>query len=112
MSVRSERPGIGVDVDAAGPAAPPRTNGELVFEAPWQARTFGLCLAVLEREGLGWDALRRHLVPVIDHHPDAPYYEQLAEALESLLVERGLVDAGIGDAHPAADQVSVHKGLT
>ena len=45
-------------LDVDGPAAPPRSNGELVFAAPWQARAFGICVAVLEREGLGWDDFR------------------------------------------------------
>ena len=31
-------------LDAEGPAAPPRSNGELVFEAPWEARLFGVTM--------------------------------------------------------------------
>ena len=31
-----------VEPDAHGPLAPPRRNGELVFEAPWETRAFGL----------------------------------------------------------------------
>jgi hypothetical protein len=34
----------------------PRNNGELVFEAPWQARALGIAIAVVERLGLPWDA--------------------------------------------------------
>ena len=79
-----------LDVDASGPAAPPRQNGELVFAAPWEGRVFGLCLAVLERAGLGWDAIRPHLVRAIDAHPDASYYEHLTVALEELVETLGL----------------------
>ena len=35
-------------LDSAGPAAPPRDNGELVFAAPWESRAFGLALALNE----------------------------------------------------------------
>ena len=33
-------------LDPAGPAAPPRDNGELVFAAPWEGQAFG----VVQRE--------------------------------------------------------------
>ena len=79
-----------VDVDADGPAAPPRRNGELVFDAPWQGRAFGLCVAVLEREGLGWDAFRPHLVAAIAADPAADYYDAFGLALDAFLVELGL----------------------
>lgn len=81
---------IAVDVDADGPAAPPRRNGELVFDAPWQGRAFGLCVAVLEREGLGWDAFRPHLVAAIAADPSADYYDAFGVALEAFLAELGL----------------------
>ena len=74
-----------IAIDNSGPEAPPRRNGELVFDAPWQGRAFGICVAVLEREGLGWDAFRVHLVRAIDAMPDAEYYEQFVEALGALI---------------------------
>lgn len=78
-------------LDTEGPGAPPRKNGELTFDEPWHARAFGICVAVLEREGLGWDAFRRHLVPAIEAAgPEAPYYDAFAAALEAFLAERGL----------------------
>jgi len=79
-----------IEVDTSGPTAPPRRNGELVFDAPWEGRAFGLCLAVLEREGLGWDDFRPHLVAAIADAPDHTYYEQLAVALDAFLTARGL----------------------
>jgi hypothetical protein len=36
------------------PAALPRRNGELVFDAPWQGRAFGLALVIVDRLGLPW----------------------------------------------------------
>lgn len=72
-----------VEPDIGGPAAPPRANGELVFDAPWQARAFGMAVALLERDGVGWDAFRRFLVPALAAEPDAPYYEAFVSALEA-----------------------------
>ena len=77
-------------VDTEGPAAPPRRNGELVFDAPWQGRAFGLCVAILEKEGLGWEAFRGHLVPEIEANPDGEYYDAFGRALDRLTAELGL----------------------
>jgi len=79
------------DIDASGRTAPPRRNGELVFDAPWEGRAFGMTVALLEREGLGWDAFRPHLVQAIDAMPDAGYYEQLAVALDAFVAARSLL---------------------
>jgi hypothetical protein len=81
-------------VDTDGPAAPPRRNGELVFEAPWQGRAFGLCLAALEREGLAWDDFRPHLVTALDAAgPDAGYYDAFAVALDAFLTDLRLLES-------------------
>ena len=77
-----------IPLDEAGPAAPPRRNGELVFEAPWEGRAFGLCVALLEREHLGWEAFRPYLVKAIEDAPAQSYYESLAVALEAFVAER------------------------
>lgn len=74
---------LAVEPDVAGPAAPPRANGELVFDEPWQARAFGMAVALLERDGHGWDAFRAYLVPAIAAEPDAPYYVAFVSALEA-----------------------------
>jgi hypothetical protein len=54
-----------------------------VFEAPWQARAFGVCLALLEQRGEGWDAFQPHLAAAIQADPGADYYESFVVALES-----------------------------
>jgi nitrile hydratase accessory protein len=69
-----------------GETALPRENGELVFEAPWEARVFALAVAVVERLDLPWDEFRRRLVAQISADPARPYYESWAAALESLIV--------------------------
>lgn len=81
---------MSTDVDRDGPAAPPRRNGELVFDAPWQGRAFGLCVAILEKEGLGWEAFRRYLVRELEVDPAAEYYDAFGRALERFTAELGL----------------------
>lgn len=81
---------LSVLAHAGDTVAPPRRNGELVFEAPWQGRAFGMCAAVLEREGLGWEAFRPHLVRAIAAEPDEPYYDSFTRALDELLAGLGL----------------------
>ena len=49
-------------LDAAGPAAPPRDNGELVFAAPWESRAFGLALALTETGLIDWEDFRQALI--------------------------------------------------
>jgi hypothetical protein len=53
----------------------PRDNGELVFEAPWQARALAIAVALTEKRGLPWDAFRRRLMDEIAKDPQRPYYE-------------------------------------
>lgn len=81
-----------VRVPSEGLDAPPRSNGELVFEAPWQGRAFGICLALLEREGLGWEDFRPYLGAAIERQPEASYYQCFADALDAFSAARGLAD--------------------
>jgi nitrile hydratase accessory protein len=76
-----------------GAAAPPRRNGELVFEAPWQGRALGMAVAIVERLGLDWREFQQRLIAAIAARPDAPYYESWVAALEALLVDRCVVSA-------------------
>jgi len=85
---------LGAEVTGmSGPATLPRRNGELVFEAPWQGRVFGMALAVVERLGVPWAEFQRRLIAEIAAHPNAPYYDAWLAALERLVVEHGLATA-------------------
>lgn len=71
-------------------AALPRKNGELVFQAPWEGRAFGMAVVLNEIGAYPWNDFRARLVEQIaTGHPD--YYENWLAALESLLVDQGLV---------------------
>jgi hypothetical protein len=69
----------------------PRRNGELVFDAPWESRAFGIAAAYLEASGQDWAAFRTQLMAAIADLPDAtPYYEAWVVALDRLLATDGL----------------------
>lgn len=73
----------------------PRRNGELVFEAPWESRAFGMVAAYLDAGGLDWEHFRRHLIEAIAVNPaDTPYYESWAAALAAMLAADRVVDPG------------------
>lgn len=96
-------------LDPAGPAAPPRDNGELVFAAPWQSRAFGLALALHDAGRMDWEDFRQSLIAVIGEwqatHPDNEgwsYYECWLRSLELVVNSSGLVGAGDLRARQAA----------
>lgn len=73
-----------------GTEALPRKNGELVFLAPWEGRAFGLAVVLNEKGAYPWNDFRARLVEQIASGcPD--YYESWLSALETLLVDRGLI---------------------
>ncbi len=78
-----------------GDAALPRKNGELVFEAPWEGRAFGLAVALCDARAFPWDDFRDRLILAIARDEAAgnptAYYERWLAALESLLLDQGLV---------------------
>ena len=95
-----------VVADPDGPAAPPRANGELVFEEPWESRAFGVAVALHDARVLDFEVFRARLIEEIGAWEAAQgssadgyrYYERWLEALERSLLERGLVDPGRIDA--------------
>jgi nitrile hydratase accessory protein len=83
-----------------GTAALPRQNGELVFNAPWESRAFGMAAALYAQGGYQrWDEFRERLIAEIaawerlHQQREAPrnYYERWLAALERLLVEKGML---------------------
>ena len=87
-------------LDSAGPAAPPRDNGELVFTAPWESQAFGVALALHDAGCIDWEDFRQSLIREIGDweaaHPSGDgwnYYECWLGSLERLVNRRGLVTA-------------------
>lgn len=76
----------------------PRSNGELLFEAPWESRTFGLAAALADQSVFSWKDFQASLIAAIGKHERGAvasepyrYYEHWLAALEALVVEHGLV---------------------
>ena len=70
----------------------PRRNGELAFDAPWQARVFGLAAAYLAATGRTWEPFRQRLIVAIREAPEGtPYFDSFTVALEALLAADGAV---------------------
>jgi nitrile hydratase accessory protein len=90
-----------------GESALPRDNGELLFDAPWQARAVALAVALVQEAGLPWDAFRLRLIEAIDAGPDRPYYESWAAALESLVLHQGLCSESALDAATPTERASL-----
>jgi nitrile hydratase accessory protein len=90
-----------VTLDIAGPAAPPRANGELVFAEPWESRAFGLAVTLHAGGAFEWEDFRQELIAAVARseaaQPEAgewSYYTCWLEALERVLVTEGMVAAG------------------
>jgi nitrile hydratase accessory protein len=93
----------GVDpavASADGPAAPPRSNGELVFSEPWESRAFGVAVALHDARVVDFEAFRERLIDEIGagqaSHGSADasyrYYEHWLTALERTLLAERVVD--------------------
>jgi nitrile hydratase accessory protein len=90
------RPDLSAQVDAlTGDAALPRSNGEIVFDQPWEARAFSLAVALCEAGRYEWNGFRDRLIDAVgEAGPDdgSGYYAAWMAALESVVVDRGLLD--------------------
>jgi nitrile hydratase accessory protein len=87
-------PAVQAEISAMrGEDALPRSNGELVFAAPWEGRAMAMAIAAVQSLELPWDEFRSRLVAEIARAPERPYYESWLCALERLLCERGVLTA-------------------
>jgi len=103
--------------DMQGEMALPRHNGELVFATPWEARAFGLAVALQESGVYEWREFSAALAAEIARAEQAgdtsTYYERWLLSLEKLLTANGLVTPSeITDrmaSHAAHDDHAGHK---
>lgn len=89
----------GID-DLPATAAVPRKNGELVFDAPWQSRAFGIVVGLHQRGLFHWDEFKDRLIAAVaepiddaEASPATVYYRQWLRALERLVADKGLLSA-------------------
>jgi len=73
----------------------PRKNGELVFETPWEARAFGMAIALNESGAYPWRdfsaALAAEIAAAEQNNSPSSYYERWLTSLEKLALAGGLV---------------------
>jgi nitrile hydratase accessory protein len=90
----------------------PRQNGELVFAAPWEARAFGLAVALNELGMYPWrdfsQSLAAETAALEQHGVQVSYYERWLEALEKLAIAKGLVTPEELEARTAEYAFGVH----
>ncbi|HEY1968793.1 MAG TPA: nitrile hydratase accessory protein [Pseudonocardia sp.] len=87
-------------LDVEGPAAPPRSNGELVFAEPWESRAFGMAVTLYDAGVFTWPQFQAALIARIagwEANPPAgqcwSYYQHWLGALEDVLACDGTVFA-------------------
>ena len=89
-------------LDVEGPAAPPRDNGELAFEHPWQGRMFATTMALCEGGRVDYAAFRDRLIDEIGRRSTDDYWPSWQDALEATLEAKGLCDPAELGARSAA----------
>ena len=88
------------DMSLEGAIAPPRANGEILFEAPWQSRVFGMARCLCEQGQYSWDEFRARLIEVVSAADAAAapgdeyhYFDHFLEALTAVLEDKQLCNA-------------------
>jgi nitrile hydratase accessory protein len=83
---------------ADGPEALPRRNGELVFNAPWESRAFGVAIALHDAGAIDYEVFRSRLIAEIagragerGEEDGGDYYERWLDALQHVLLEQKIV---------------------
>jgi nitrile hydratase accessory protein len=73
----------------------PRQNGEILFETPWEARAFGMAVALNENGAYIWrdfsQGLAAETAAAERQGIASSYYERWLETLEKLIVTKGLI---------------------
>lgn len=81
--------------DMPGGIAVPRKNGDLVFEAPWEGRVFGMAVALYDQRLYAWEEFQRSLIAEIARAGNdaeaARYYERWLASFERLLADKGVI---------------------
>ncbi|MYC12726.1 MAG: nitrile hydratase accessory protein [Gemmatimonadetes bacterium] len=90
----------------------PRENGELVFQDTWEARAFGLAVALNEKDLYEWREFSSQLASEIadaeQNNNPSSYYARWVASLEELLIDRGLISREQLDARTAEYASGIH----
>ena len=90
----------------------PRKNGELIFEAPWEARAFGLAVALHESGLYPWrdfsQGLATEIATAEQQGISSNYYERWLASLEKLVIAKGLMTREELDAWTAKQALNEH----
>ena len=86
-----------------GTISPPMANGEVVFEAPWQSRIFGMARVLCEQGQFEWDEFRQCLIARIESwekscvdkqdagtETNYQYFDHFFFALTDLISQKGI----------------------
>jgi nitrile hydratase subunit beta len=79
--------------------SPPRDNGEILFQRPWEGRAFGMAIALSKKGFYEWEDFRQALIVSIaeweathsQDDPDWDYYLRWLSSLEKLVLDACLV---------------------
>ena len=93
-----------------GQLSPPRRNGELVFDALWESRVFGLTMTLYEAGRFAWPEFRDRLIDEVAaweraHGTDEEgfrYWSCWLRAFERLVADKGLCTLDALEARVAA----------
>jgi nitrile hydratase accessory protein len=83
------------------PDSPPRMQGKLLFDKPWERQAFGLALSLSKAGHFEWEDFRRNLMASIAEWEDGycagqppwDYYERFLLALEKTVTQAGVLSA-------------------
>jgi nitrile hydratase accessory protein len=78
---------------------PPMSNGEVIFEAPWQGRVFAIAVALSEQGVFAWSDFQQSLIQAIALRDVSnavetnvyEYFTHFQKALEDLLATKSIV---------------------
>jgi len=98
--------------DMEGQMALPRQNGELLFETPWEARAFGMAVALNDSGVYMWrdfsQGLAAETAAAERHGIASSYYERWLETLEKIIIAKGLMTPQELDQRTAAYVSGLH----
>jgi nitrile hydratase accessory protein len=95
--------------DPGSMSALPRANGELVFDAPWQGRLFGLVVHLCQTGAFEWNDFKVHLIAAIEESgiedtcDPAVYYRQFGAAFCRLAQQKEFFDSAALDVRADAE---------